>query len=116
MNREQKRNFIKLAKKRGIGEEYAKAYISMKEQEDGDKTLSTKDILFNKKEIKDGDKVQINVDKIMSSKNYQRMVPEYREFVESSNGVYYTANVEKGNLISFEENPKWLFWAGDLII
>lgn len=119
MNREQKRNYIKIAKKKGIGEEYARAYIALKESEESDMVISSEDIkniIFDRKAIKDGDKVLINVDKITSNKNYSKMLEEYREFIENSNGVIYTAKVEKEHFVSLEENPKWLFFAEDLIV
>lgn len=112
MNREQRRNFVKLAKKRGIGEDFAKAYIAMKEESD---TVSDKDIIFSQREIKDGDKVRINVGKIKSAKYFEKMMPEYKAFIEASEGVVYTAKVEKDTFVSLEENPKWLFIMGDLI-
>lgn len=114
MNREQKRNFIKLAKKRGIGEDFARAYIAMKE-ESGSDVVSVKDMIYSQRAIQDGDKVQINVEKIKSTKYFDKMIPEYKEFIEQSSGVVYTAKVEKETFVSLEENPKWLFIMGDLI-
>ena len=114
MNREQKRNFVKLAKKRGINEQFAKAYIAMKEdEENGDKVFK---FSSKRQAVNDGDKVFINVDKIKSTKYFEKMLPEYKEFIEQSSRVMYTAKVEKEHFVSLQENPKWLFWVEDLII
>lgn len=64
--------------------------------------------------IVSGDKVTIDVTKIKALKDYEGMNDEYKKFIESSEGVIFTAKVEKGNFVSLEENPKWLFWAGNL--
>jgi len=104
MNREQKRDFIKKARKRGIDEKYAKAYIQAQESLENDARIN----------IANGDKVTIDVTKIKALKDYEKMNNEYKRFVESSDGVVFTAKVEKGNFVSLEENPKWLFWAGNL--
>lgn len=105
MNREQKRDFIKKARAKGISEEYAKAYISM---------LDSKGKVNSP--IREGTKIYLDVEKIKAGKNYSRMNPEYKEFVEASIGVTYTAHIEdEGCLISVQENPKWLFWVGDVI-
>ncbi len=102
MNREQKRKFVKKAKSKGIPEEYIEAYIVMLE---AGTTIPV---------IPEGAKVRLDVEKIKAGKNYVRMNPEYKEFVESSEGVTFTAHVEEGCFVSLKENPKWLFWSGDL--
>lgn len=103
MNREQKREFIKQARKKGFSEAEAKAYLQMQEG------------LQNEDSIKDGDKVTINIEQIKSTKSYQNMTPEYREFIENSKGKVFTARIEKGHFAHLEENPKWLFWTGNLV-
>lgn len=106
MNREQKRDFIKKARQRGVDEKYAKAYIQAQDSLDADAKLN----------ISDGDKVIIDIEKIKALKDYEIMNSEYKEFIESSYGVVFTAKVEKGRFVSLEENPRWLFWAGNLIV
>lgn len=104
MNRAQRREFTKKAKERGISDEYIQAYLAMQEVN-----------WDARSDIYEGAKVFLDVKKITSGKNYHLMVPEYKQFVESSEGVPYTAHIEKaGCLISMVENPKWLFWSGDL--
>lgn len=105
MNRKQKRDFVKAAKKRGIDEKAAEAY------------LKTEDAVQRANNgICEGDKVILDTAFIMSRKDYKKLVPEYREFIESSAGVVFTAHLEKdGRLASLNENDnKWLFWIGDL--
>ena len=69
----------------------------------------------SKPTIEDGAKVYLDVEKIISGKNYSRMNSEYKEFVESSRGVVFTAQVEdEGLFVSMLENPKWLFWIDDV--
>ena len=106
LNREQTRKVRKDARKKGIDKAVTELYISMKK--DGFEKPSTP------QEINTGDSVCIDVEKVTARKNYAKMAPEYREFVESSAGRVFTANVEQGNLVSMQEEPKWLFWSGDL--
>ena len=42
------------------------------------------------------------------------MADAYKEFVDASEDVVFTAHVERENMISLVEEPKWLFWSGDL--
>lgn len=44
------------------------------------------------------------------------MAEAYKSFVEDNESVVFTAHVEKPNMISFLEEPRWLFWSGDLDI
>lgn len=71
--------------------------------------------------ICDGDSVILNVDQIVSRKDYQRMQEEYRQFVESSRNKAFIAHPHRERadgfsaLIELEGVEKWLFWYGDLI-
>lgn len=104
MNREQKREFIRRAKKRGVSEEQANLYLTLKSG-------------FNTTKIKDGDKVKLDIKMIKSEKSYGDKHSEYKDFIEASEDVVYTVQIEdcKGNFVSLRENPKWLFWTGNLI-
>ena len=106
MNRQQTRKLRKDARKKGIDEAVTELYISMKKK--GMETPSPP------QEIQTGDTVMIDVERVTSRRNYARMAPAYREFVEASDGKVFTALREQGNLISLQEEPKWLFWSGDL--
>lgn len=107
MNREQKRAFIRDARKRGIKKETAEAFIRARE------------IGLSKpsppQHIKEGEPVILNVENIQARVNYNKMSDGYKSFVESSEGKIFTAHVERENLISLIEEPKWIFWSGDLI-
>ena len=108
MNREQSRKLRRDAKKKGIDKGVTELYLSMK-----------KDGLDNPsppKSIRTGDRVLLDVDKIKNRRNYSLMARAYREFVESSTGKVFTATLEQGNLVSMQEEPRWLFWSGDLIV
>lgn len=73
------------------------------------------------KKICDGDSVILDVDQIVSRKDYQRMQEEYRQFVESSRNKVFIAHSHRERadgfsaLIELEGVEKWLFWYGDLI-
>ena len=73
--------------------------------------------------VQDGDKVRINVPGLRQSKMWSHLQAEYREFVEKSADSVFTARVyqrrdgqNSKTLVWFEEEPKWLFWMGDLIV
>lgn len=107
MNREQKRAFVKNAKKKGVKTTEAKAYAEIIGSGAGKNT--------DAQEISEGEKVMLNIQAIVSRKNYERMNDKYKEFVNNSTDKVFTAHVEHKNLISLVEEPKWLFWSGDLI-
>lgn len=109
MNRKTRRNFYKKVRNKGISREAAYAYLEMKEAGLDELFLNPPTAFYR------GDKVRIDTQKIKSRKAYERMNEEYRRFIESSDGVVYTARPEKGNFIVLEENPAWHFWSGDLI-
>lgn len=97
---------IKIATKNGVSKEHAKAYAVIS-QGTGTHTEA--------KEFNEDDKVMLDVTAIKNRKNYPVMNPKYKEFVESSEGKIFTAHMEKKHTISLKEEPKWLFWSGDLI-
>lgn len=105
MNREQKRNFVKKATKKGMDKKLAKTFAE-----------SVGSIHSDPQDIEEGTKVKINIDLVKSRKNYANMSEKYKEFVESSTDQVFTAHIERRNLISFVEEPKWLFWSGDLLV
>ena len=107
MNREQRRAFVKRAKKRGVKEAEAKTYASIISNGTGNHTEPI--------DFEEGDKAMLNIEAIKARKNYEKMSQKYREFVESNDGVQFTVHKENKNLISFTEHPQWLFWSGDLL-
>lgn len=106
MNREQRRNFVKKAHKRGMSKSQAEKLLKIADTEGNTYTAS--------QEVNTGDKVKLKVDVLKSKKNYDIMNPMYKEFVEKSEGVVYTAVRESKVLLHLEEEPRWLFWCGDL--
>ena len=93
---------------------------------DGDKIavmLDTYKILADAEDnwIKEGEKVKLNVKKITSRPDWQRLTERYRTFVmENANTVFTVKYEEKyggtPSLVTFDEDNTWLFWVGDLIV
>ena len=103
MNREKRRKFAKEARKKGIPDEYIDAYLTM---------LSSKEI---HDDIKEDEKVMVNVERVVSSKNYATMNDRYNPPPPPREGQVFTAHIEDSGLISLKESPEWLFWEGDLL-
>lgn len=101
MNRKEKRLFIKKARDAGFDKKMAEMYLAIKES--------------GANELKEGDKIKLDVKKITESKGYQNLNPKYKEFVESNVNTVFTAHLEQKGLISLIEQPEWLFWSGNLI-
>lgn len=69
--------------------------------------------------IREGTKVRLNYSKIVSAKDYKKLVPEYRKFIEESKEKIFTVlyderRADHPNLVHLEECPKWLLFTGDL--
>lgn len=107
MNREEKRKFVKQARKKGISKNAAEAYLAAKE--------AGLDKLSLPKQFNEGDKVKLDVEKIKARKDYENMNPRYKEFVETNPDTVFTVHLERETLISLAEQPEWLFWSGSLI-
>lgn len=114
MNRQQRRKVEKVARSRGASGDEAKSIAMIVSNADEIRKGGT-GAHTTAKSFNDGDKVKLNIEAVKSRKNYDRMLPLYKEFVETSEDTVFTVHVEQGNLISFIEEPKWLFWSGDLI-
>lgn len=71
--------------------------------------------------LHEGDQVRIDVDRIVNRKDYARTTEEYRAFVESSRDRVFTARLYRKRedgfsaIIELAEEPRWLFWYGDLV-
>lgn len=67
-----------------------------------------------------GDKVKLDIEKIMNDQEYKRKLPAYREFCEMNADRVFTVEYMDGmnpSVVCFvedESHPKWLFWTGDL--
>lgn len=113
MNREQKRSLERRLRKKGHSKESAAEYV------ESAATLDTiirtgSGIVSPPKKISEGDKVMLNLERIKSRKNYDKMSDGYKSFVEGNADAVFTAHVERPNTISMVEEPRWLFWSGDL--
>lgn len=109
MNREQKRTFVKKAQEKGVNRDIAKIYAETLWERSGAGTHTPP------QDINEGEKLMLDVDKIKSRRDYERMTDKYKEFINSNVDTVFTAHVERKTLISFAEEPEWLFWCGDLI-
>lgn len=114
MNREQKKTLERAYRKFGKSKSEAKKLSQQMYDIDkirlagtGDKTLPQK--------FQEDDKFMLDIKRIKSRKNYERMNDAYKQFVADNDGKILTAHVEHGGLISAKEEPRWLFWSGDLI-
>lgn len=114
MNRDQKKTLERAYRKFGKSKSEAKKLSQQMYDIDklrlngvGDKTPPQK--------FQEDDKFLLDIKLIKSRKNYERMSDAYKEFVADNDGKILTAHVERGGLISAKEEPKWLFWSGDLI-
>ena len=76
----------------------------------------------------EGEKVKIDFERIYHYKDYEKLNPKYKEFIENNRSTVFTVEFDpyrkqhntkdKENMVQLVEDesvPKWLFWAGDLI-
>lgn len=107
MNREERRHPTKSAKVKQLLDDIS-AVRKFKDAIEGDWP------------IKDGDKVQLNLDVIKRHQGYEKRLPAYRRFCEENAGkiftVVYDTNLRQSVVYLAEDTtePKWLFWIGDL--
>ena len=114
MNREQKRSLEKRLRKKGIKKERAQELV--KKMNDADLIRQNGSGVPNPpRTFAEGDKVKMNLELIKSRVNYEKMSDDYKRFVEEHADEVFTAHVERTNLISFMEEPRWLFGSGDLV-
>lgn len=70
--------------------------------------------------FKPGDKVKLDIEKIMNDQEYKKKLPAYRTFCEMNADKVFTVEYVDGmnpSVVCFTEDkshPKWLFWTGDL--
>jgi len=115
MNREQRRSKIKELQKKGLSNNEAKEVLER--------------YLHPTISLYEGTKVKINYEEMTSHPDWPKLNPRLRDFVESHKDDIYTVEydpVKKNNnapdkrsmvcLKEDETNPKWLFFASDLII
>ena len=72
-------------------------------------------------EIVEGDRVRLNVERIKSHPDYERLTGKYHRFIDSHSDDIFTVcyDESKGKnpaLVCLKEDAdNWLFWTGDLI-
>lgn len=114
MNRKQKRHVNNYNKKPNAFNRLANVAIE---------TLTKK---YDKSRPQVGDKCKINVEKIISRKDWERLNPKYKQFVLDNVDTTFTAQEDKFKpdkdgfiaIVSFVEDttePKWLWSVDDLI-
>ena len=114
MNRVEKRALNKQFRKRGASKEKAGEYVEFINNADLIRAGGV-GMVSPPNQINEGDSVVLNIERIKSRKNYDKMNPDYQSFVEENKGKVFTAHPEKENIISlYEDDNKWLFWSGDL--
>ena len=114
MNRDQKRALEKVYRKHGKNRTEAK--VAAQRMYDIDKIrLEGVGEISRPLKFFEGDKFKLDIDKIKARKNYERMTDNYKKFVDDNANTVLTAHVEGRAMISAIEEPRWLFWSGDLI-
>lgn len=108
MNREQRRKYERQLRTKGVSKE--------------DMNLFFKMLSSSPDDFKDGDKARINVERIQSHPDYEKMNPKYKKFLEDNKESVFTVILSKKgfnkSFVEFEEDttePKWLWCSDDLI-
>ena len=114
MNRDQKKTLERAYRKFGKSKSEAKKLSQQMYDIDKIRLAGTGDKTPPQK-FQEDDKFMLDIELIKSRKNYERMNDAYKQFVADNDGKILTAHVEHGGLISAKEEPRWLFWSGDLI-
>lgn len=72
--------------------------------------------------LRDGDKVKINIVKIMSRQDFESKTQKYKEWLYANSDSVFTVrrvNVAREHslieLVEDRTTPKWLWWDGDLV-
>ena len=106
MNRKQRRAFAKAHK---LTKEQMSALLAVQELRTTQEALK----------FENGYKVKLNVTSLKADADYERKVPEYRQFIDDNADTVFTVQTEEKykatTLVSFVEAPRWLWWIGDLI-
>lgn len=109
MNRKQRRKYEQQLRRKGVTQEDIAMFFKLLAAENRD--------------LRDGDKVLINIERIQSHPNYGKMNPNYKQFLEDHKETVFTIpSVKKGFskcFIELEEDtddPKWLWCSDDLIL
>jgi len=110
MNREQRRKLIKEFEKTGLTSAQAKRLLEIHEAPD------------LKGNLKEGDRVKLNLKSIQEHPDWHTMNPKWKQFVEDNKDVVFTVEYDKDkkdnpSMVCLTEDttdPKWLWYVGDL--
>ena len=108
MNRKERRQFVKNAKKKGISKGAAEAYLAVKEM-----GLDLSEAVVPKT-YNEGDIVKLDVERIKAQTSYVNKSESYRNFIDENVNTEFTIGPSKGNLCTLVNCP-YLFYSGDLI-
>ena len=106
MANKSKNNATKQTKKAGLSEKISEFFTYLADAKDDESKQN---------EIVEGCRVMLNLPKIKSKRFYEQMNPKYKEFIDASGDMVFTVHIEHKELVSFKEDPRWLFWRSDLI-
>lgn len=107
MNREERRKFVKRARKEGYSRGAAEAYLAVKELSDAGE--------MTQKMFEDGDEVIIDVHGIMKRNDYGLKSDKYKDMITEHEGEVFKVRNIKGNIYALDGLQGWIFWGGDLI-
>lgn len=87
---------------------------------DGNKIAAVMNAIDDSQLIQEGEKVKLDVKKITSRPDWQKMTERYRSFVMDNTNTVFTVKYEerygdKPSLVTFAEDSTWLWWVGDLV-
>jgi hypothetical protein len=110
MNRQQIRQ---LAKKYNLNINQSKVLNNLVEM------AQIKKVYDDYKPIPEGTKVKLNIERIKSHPDYNRLTEPYKTFVESNKDTVFTVKYDPQSTEHFVLCLKeciWKFWEGDLIV
>ena len=114
MNREQRRLYKKQLKAKGYTEKKIEVMLAMQDQNGFDV-------------LKEGQRVKLDIEKIKSHPDYDKNIDSnkqhYHDFVDANADKVFTVGYDSKytkspTIVCLNEDstdPKWLWWAGDLI-
>lgn len=114
LNRDQKKMLEKVYRKSGKSRNEAKKIAQQMYDIDKIRLEGTGETSPPQK-FQEDTKFKLDIEKIKARKNYERMNENYKQFLADNVDTVFTAHVDRGHLISAKEEPRWLFWSGDLI-
>lgn len=71
--------------------------------------------------LEDGEQVRLDVDRIMSRPEWERLNADYRAFVQEHRDTVFTVKIRRRSvggypvIVDLEGYDTWSFWSGDLI-